>query len=485
MEQVFEWLKKISSKEGFFLIVVLSGMAYYIFKFVQTPIFPVWRFGGVSAVICFFTLCLVADFGISSKERADRMKVLASLSLTIIYLACMGMLYVLFIAENPISGQTFVFALVLSSLVYVIGLFLEYIIFSQSDECKKEKPNGPFCVAVGNVDDADDPIPEPAEKLPYVYYDKPIEQMAHTIRYYSPYLGEERKIPFRPRKERGKPFDNVRGIVVADGLVLLRSILFSSNFPDDIREMAKQYEGRLPNKAEIEQIYAKFNEINQNLYECGEPLLQRWKYLYTSGDQNADKVMNYCLNFATGQTTLADCDSFVCAVLVEKSVSDIQQLEADIAAFRRKHLSKTELGDEFDVLCEVEEGKKVRLPFSKRHLGKPIGIFPFKKDARYIELDEVENKKHTDKDVDESRLLDKEFCNDIYPFKNRLNVYLKALNKPVLDGGYLADSSYMRGSGWVIGFEDNKFHTLSSDYYGGNLPEKLRYMGCFKGKCQK
>lgn len=479
MEQVFEWLKKISSKEGFFLIVVLSGMAYYIFKFVQTPIFPVWEFGGVSAVICFFTLCLVADFAISSKESADRMKVLASLSLTIIYLACMGMLYVLFIAENPIAGQTFAFALVLSSLVYVIVLFLEHIIFFQGDEYKKEKPNGPFCVAVGNVDDADDSIPEPAEKLPYVYYDKPIEQMAHTIRYYSPYLGKEREIPFRPRKKRGKPFDNVRGIVVADGLVLLRSILFSSNFPDDIREMAKQYEGRLPDKAEIEQIYAKFNEINQNLYECGEPLLKRWKYLYTSGDQNADKVTNYCLNFATGQTTFADCDSFVGAVLVEKSVPDIQQLEADIAAFRRKHLNKTELGDEFDVLCEVDD-KKVRLPFSKRHLGKPIGIFPFKNEPEYLELDEVENKKHTDKDVDESRLLDERFCCDcVSKVADRLNLYLKEMHKPVLEGNYLADSSYMRGCGWIIGFDN------TSDYYGGNMPAKLRYMGRFYGNCQK
>ena len=241
------------------------------------------------------------------------------------------------------------------------------------------KPQGPFCVPVNDADNADDPQPEPAEKLPYVYYDKPVEQVAHIIRYRSPYLGLDRAILFRPRKARGKPFDNVRGIQVAENLVMLRHILFTSNFPDDIREMAKQYEGRFPNKAEIEQIYAKFNEINQNLYECGEPLLQRWKYLYTSGDERADETMNYCLNFANGQDSLADCDSEVCTVLVEKSLPDVRQLVADIQAFKEKHLNNSNLDecDEFDVLCVVDS-QKVRLPFSKRYLGKPIGIFPSK-----------------------------------------------------------------------------------------------------------
>lgn len=344
------------------------------------------------------------------------------------------------------------------------------------------KPQGPFCVPVNDADNADDPQPESAEKLPYVYYDSPREQVAHNICYYSPYLGTKMEIPFRPRKARGKPFDNVRGIQVADNLVLLRHILFTSNFPDDIREMAKQYEGRFPNKAEIEQIYAKFNEINQNLYECGEPLLQRRKYLYTSGDANADKTMNYCLNFATGHDSLADCDSYVGAVLVEKSIPDVKQLEEDIKAFKEKHLNKSNLDecDEFDVLCEVD-GQKMRLPFSKRHLGKPIGIFPFKDEPEYLELKEVENKKHTDKDVDESRLLDEHFCcARVSKVVDRLNLYLKAMNEPVLEGSYLADNkSYMPGCGWIIGFDN------TGDYHGGSIPAKLRYMARFYGKCQK
>ena len=152
-----------------------------------------------------------------------------------------------------------------------------------------------------------------------------------------------------------------------------------------------------------------------------------------------------------------------------------------------KHFKKNKpakpykLSDEFDLLCIVN-GKKQRLPFSSGQHLSPIAIFPFAKDNRYIELDEQEGKKHTDEDVDESRLLDRGFCDHVFRIKDRLNLFLKALNKPLLEGAYLADSNYMQGCGWIIGFDDNDFHTLSSDYYGGNLEAKLRYSGTFNEK---
>ena len=140
-----------------------------------------------------------------------------------------------------------------------------------------------------------------------------------------------------------------------------------------------------------------------------------------------------------------------------------------------------ELSDEFDLLCIVD-GKPKRLPFNTGRSLSPLAIFPFPNDTHYIELDEQEEKKHTDKDVDTSRLLDREFCDYVFKIKNRLNLYLKALHKPLLEGCYLADSNYMQGCGWIIGFDDNEFNTLPSDYYGGNLPAKLRYSGTFNPK---
>lgn len=142
----------------------------------------------------------------------------------------------------------------------------------------------------------------------------------------------------------------------------------------------------------------------------------------------------------------------------------------------------SKLGNEFDVLCEIN-GQKLRLSFDKRKSGKVIALFPFKNEPEYIELAEYPDKKHTDKDVDEKRLPDCDFCMRIAHIKDRMNLYLKELHSPVLDGEYLADSSYMRGCGWIVGFS-KKHKFISSDYYGGNQPAKLRYTGKFTGKCQ-
>ena len=156
----------------------------------------------------------------------------------------------------------------------------------------------------------------------------------------------------------------------------------------------------------------------------------------------------------------------------------IQQLLTKNIISMKKSSNLSKFGDEFDVLCIVD-GQKVRLPFSKRNIGEPIGIFPFD-GPEYIELEEVENKKHTDKDVDESRLLDERFCcGKVSIVADRLNLCLKEMGKPVLESTYLADSSYMRGAGWIIRFDG------SSDYYGGNIPAKLRYMGYFHEACRK
>ncbi len=139
-------------------------------------------------------------------------------------------------------------------------------------------------------------------------------------------------------------------------------------------------------------------------------------------------------------------------------------------------------GNVFDVLCEVN-GEMLRLPFEKRAEGSVIGIFPFMGTGEYIELAEYPNKRHTDKDVDCARLLDIDFCTRIAKVKNQLNEHLQQLNSPVLDGAYLADSPYMRGCGWIVGFSAQK-DTINSDYYGGKTPAKLRYMGVFEKICE-
>ena len=153
-------------------------------------------------------------------------------------------------------------------------------------------------------------------------------------------------------------------------------------------------------------------------------------------------------------------------------LEDVERYAAQKPEFRSL-VKKFPLGDEFDILCLIG-GKTQRVPFSQRYCGIAVGIFPFKYDPIYIELTEVEGKKHSDRDVDEKRLLDVEFCERLNEVRHQLNKYLVALKAPIIEGDYLADSDHMKGSGWVIFFGESM---VLSDYYGGSEVSKLRYMG--------
>lgn len=135
--------------------------------------------------------------------------------------------------------------------------------------------------------------------------------------------------------------------------------------------------------------------------------------------------------------------------------------------------------ENFDVLCLIK-GKKKRLPFKDRGDHSVIGIFPFSDEPAYIELEETENKAHKDKDVKERHLPDVDFCERLSEIIKPLNACLTMLNSPTLQGCYLADSSYMRGTGWIIKFYPDKPGTLDSDYYGGSERAKCRYVKKFR-----
>ncbi|MBR1649287.1 MAG: hypothetical protein IJ689_06815 [Alphaproteobacteria bacterium] len=188
----------------------------------------------------------------------------------------------------------------------VVGLLVQKKL---RDECQRKEKE--------NVVDRPSFFDEDAGKLAYAYFPHPMPQTAHSISYFSPYLVKDCVLHYKPRDERGKAYDNVRGIVITPQLTLLREILFQKEFPDDIREIMKHYKGRLPTEAEIRAIYAQKSQICNNLMELGESPLCERRYLFTCGDEKKDKVYNYCLDFATGEVVLADCDSFVAAVLVE------------------------------------------------------------------------------------------------------------------------------------------------------------------------
>ena len=75
------------------------------------------------------------------------------------------------------------------------------------------------------------------------------------------------------------------------------------------------------------------------------------------------------------------------------TIEDLEKFIAHRAEFKALKASPQK-DNRFDVLCLVGS-KPQRVPFNYRHIGIPLGIFPFKDDPRYIELDETEGKKHS------------------------------------------------------------------------------------------
>lgn len=210
------------------------------------------------------------------------------------------------------------------------------------------------------------------------------------------------------------------------------------------------------------------------------------------------KVWNYC--FILQAIAFSVCEFIICSK-IETAFVHILWFVSFVAfvalfgnlvvfAFRRKDYRNNKqsspvngvYGKASDVLCIMSSGELARLPFNKRYLGKPIAIFPFK-NAEYIELKERKGKRHTDDDVNESRLLDVDFCKRVALKRLWLNSFLTELNSPVLEGEYLADNNYMEGCGWIVAFDIGR-NSIRSDYYGGNERAKLRYMGWFYEKCK-
>ena len=100
--------------------MVLAIIACYIFRFAQVTTLETWWHGGLFVAICFVVLCLLSDLGLPSKQQAERMQILAGLSLTLIFLVCLGLLFYMFIFTNLISAPIFGAMLIASFVAYAL-----------------------------------------------------------------------------------------------------------------------------------------------------------------------------------------------------------------------------------------------------------------------------------------------------------------------------------------------------------------------------
>lgn len=139
---VFKRLKKISFCEGFFLSAVLSVLAFCIFIFAQAPTLQAWSSGSILAGLCYFSLCVLFDIFVFSKEQNERMQILAGLCLSMVFLVSSGMLGYIFFATDTLSVLKLIGLLFLSSWIFTFCLWGECFAFFKYEERKKEIIDG-------------------------------------------------------------------------------------------------------------------------------------------------------------------------------------------------------------------------------------------------------------------------------------------------------------------------------------------------------
>ena len=107
------------------------------------------------------------------------------------------------------------------------------------------------------------------------------------------------------------------------------------------------------------------------------------------------------------------------------------------------------LQQKFDLLCLIN-GVPQRLPFEKGKDLNPIAIFPFAGNW-YLELaqDEGVLRHHTT----ESRLPDRDIWLEVYKLQDPLNLQLRAMGQPLLQGAYFARGGHLN---WVVTFDGNR-----------------------------
>lgn len=134
---------------------------------------------------------------------------------------------------------------------------------------------------------------------------------------------------------------------------------------------------------------------------------------------------------------------------------------------------------DIDLLCETDDGRRIRLPFKKRFLGNPIGIFPFKNEPEYIELREFSNKTDMKGIISGNIFPDTEFCSRIAENLEQLNLCLIELDAQPINGDYYAENPLMKGLGVVVSLKNGVIESVPFDRQEN---VKFRMIGRFYGE---
>ena len=127
----------------------------------------------------------------------------------------------------------------------------------------------------------------------------------------------------------------------------------------------------------------------------------------------------------------------------------------------------------FDLLCMIG-GQYKRLPFYTGKDRNPIAIFPFSDSNIALRLDEKPEQSRYG--LAESNIPTTMYWTQVFAIRNHLNMALKELGEPIIDGYYFAEPMIGSRPSWIVGFRDD-YKTMPSDYYDSDEKAKVRY--CF------
>lgn len=129
----------------------------------------------------------------------------------------------------------------------------------------------------------------------------------------------------------------------------------------------------------------------------------------------------------------------------------------------------------FDVLCHYA-GKDVRIPLEQADLETAWAIFPTESNV-YLSFTEVSMGFRFC--VREEEIPRKEFFEGIFIFKDEINMILKDLGYPIIEGLYFANprTNVKDGNNCVVNFCNHP----SSQVYGNEKRAKCRFVGTFNG----
>lgn len=278
--KITEHLKKISFREGLFLIVMLAVIVWQIASCIQEPTKQTILFNGFESVVFFFVLCLCTTSDIPSPERAERMQIIAGLCLTLIYLVVLGELFYTAYTTHTVFSLIFWCTVLGISFGYALLLAIECMSFFQYEERRAEVVGGVRMVGAAHVRHGQLYVYDGLGKEPY--WNKKLPERVDD--YTEPrYVYADKFESVQPLSGHGR----VIGYRISPTLVIHSMTVFDcQHLKQGILDFINEYGGKMLTKEDIPVLRQNWNAIDELRRAIGDTPLPKYIVPYAMPDHS-------------------------------------------------------------------------------------------------------------------------------------------------------------------------------------------------------